>query len=149
MKVQSINNNYYSQTFRSKIHIEKGSVKEVGEAISNYQLPGDLNRTLNRLEPYHGNDVVSLCVKYLDDINARVLYAENTKTDVAMFEEFPSDATSEEKSNIVYRLLSDLADTELPMHDAFWGSNIYGKETMPDATEKGIDKSPLLHSIFY
>ena len=149
MKVQSINNNYSLPNFGAKIYIEKNSVSEVGRAIDKCGNRKMLNNVLDNLEKYHENAIISLGVTCLEDPAVRVVCAKNNQTDVEMFEELPSDASDSEKADIVYRLLSDLADTKLPYHDMFWGSNIYGKEEMPNTVKTDENKSPILHSIFY
>ncbi len=149
MQIQPINSSYNLPKFGAKIHIEKSSVNEVGKAIQNCGNKEGLNRTLDKLGKYHEKAIISLGVTFLEEPNIRVVCAKNNQTDVEMFEEFPSDATGEEKANIVCGLLSDLADTKLPYHDMFWGSDVYGKEEMPNISKGDTSKSPILHRIFY
>ena len=116
MQVQAVNNNI---NFGAEVRFwDKAVEQEVMQVVnSNNKCKQKFSSILNT----HKNDTVCFQIGNRTP-NDNFLWSKNLKTGVPVYEKFPINDESNEKSEAITQLLSKITDKGSSLYNSFWGN---------------------------
>lgn len=145
MKTGAINSNY-STNF--KANIKFADVHFKSPMVLDNCDKAYANRILDKLKAYHPKDTI-IIGKKVDNIKGDVIYAINSRTGYEITEEAKLGRYDGlPGSNVFYKLLENILNPTLMVHNDFWAKNKNGFPEIITEPKRVSSESPLKHSIF-